>query len=386
VRRSLLAVLPLCVAIFACGSDAGSTVSASGDDAAAPDASPAGDDAAADVASGSDADASETGAARQVLGYYTGEQASYDAITAFHGALTMVSADLYDVQPDGTIAGADGLNVLAHDRAYGLATFVSISNYSSAKGDFDAALGHAALVTHKDAVIAGALAIAAQGFQGINIDFEGIAYSANIADDRAAYTTFMHDLSAKAHSAGLVLVASVPRKAKDDPADTWAYPYDFAALGPDLDYLQLMTYDESGPGWSAPGPVSGLDWTESSAAYAASVVAPGKILLGLPAYGYDWDLTASKPAQSTYVGTSVAWKDIGALVATPGAAAHWDAATSSPYVDYTAADGHKHEAWYEDPQSVAAKAKLVGKYQLGGLSVWALGYEDAAFWGAAKGP
>jgi spore germination protein YaaH len=319
----------------------------------------------------------------KALGYYTGDQGSYDAITAFHTDLNMVSTDVYDVQTDGSLAGSDGLNALAHDKSFGIETFACISNYNNAIGDFDPALGHAALVTNKDTVIANAVKLAGTGFQGINIDFESLAYSANVADDRAAYSAFIHDLSGKLHAAGLKLLISVPAKTADSSTDTWSYPYDFATLAPDVDYLQLMTYDENGPGWSAPGPVSGADWVKTCIAYATSVVPPSKILIGLPAYGYDWDLTASMPASNKYVGTSVNWKNMAALLATAGAVTHWDAASSSPYVDYTAADGHKHEAWYENATSIEAKTKLVTQYALGGLSMWALGEEDASFWTAA---
>jgi len=368
------------------GADAGGASPPAGDDAAT-DAPPGSNDGATSDASGAGGDSAGGGDGGPPhvasLGYYTGDQGSLDAITAFHADLTMVSADLFDVQTSGALAGSDDLGVIAHDGALGLETFACISNYSSSLGDFDPALGHTAMVTNRDAVVANIVQLAGTGFDGINIDFESLAYSANVADDRAAYTAFVHDLSGKLHAAGKKLVLSVASKTSDVATDTWGYPYDYAALAPDVDYLQLMTYDENGPGWSGPGPVSGADWVKSCVAYAVSVVSPSKLLIGLPAYGYDWDLTASTPASNKYVGTSVSWKDLGPVLAAAGATTHWDAASSTPYVDYTAADGHHHEAWYDDPQSIAAKSKLVTQYGLAGLSMWSLGQEDASFWQAA---
>jgi spore germination protein YaaH len=319
-------------------------------------------------------------AVAKVLGYYTGVQASYDAIESFHTSLDIVSADVYDVTANGTIAGSDDLGAIARDQSHGIDTFACVANFNDTLGDFDPALGHAALVTYKDAVITSLLAIARSGYRGINIDFESIAYSANIDDDRAAYSAFIHELALQLHAAGLALMVSVPAKSADSMTDTWSYPYDFAAVGADVDYVQLMTYDENGPGWSPPGPVAGVDWVASSLAYATSVIDPAKILIGLPAYGYDWDVTASTANKS--VGVSVPWTGFAALLAMPGATPHFDVATASPYVDYTASDGHKHEAWYENTASVIAKTQLVGRYHLGGVSMWALGEEDASFWQA----
>ena len=75
-----------------------------------------------------------------------------------------------------------------------------------------------------------------------------------------------------------------------------------------VDVMQLMTYDENGS-WGEPGPSAGLDWVEQSVKYAASMVAPAKISFGIPAYGYDWDLT--DPSNNT----QIVWTAIAPLVA-----------------------------------------------------------------------
>ncbi|MEJ0047805.1 MAG: hypothetical protein WDN04_18055 [Rhodospirillales bacterium] len=77
--------------------------------------------------------------------------------------------------------------------------------------------------------------------------------------ERALYTAFVQRLATVLHAAGRTLVLSVPAKTADDPRDSWAGAYDFAALGGIADVLQVMTYDENGT-WGPPGPVSGLDW------------------------------------------------------------------------------------------------------------------------------
>lgn len=313
------------------------------------------------------------------LGYYTGDQRSYDAIVNHRQWLTMVSADLFTVTSAGKVNGADDLGVAAYAASVGLDAYACVSNYGAS--DFDPALAHAAMVTYKTQVVSQLVTLAGSRWTGINIDFESLAYSTDIHTDRAAYASFVHDLARALHEAGKKLILSVPGKSADRPDDTWAYPYDLAALGADADFLQLMTYDENGPGWSGPGPVAGADWVRSCVAFAAGVAPPSKLLIGLPAYGYQWDLTASSGGNQQ--GAAVDWTGFVALLAAAGAQPHWDTASLSPYLDYTTSDGHEHELWYENADSLEAKTALVTQFGLGGLSMWALGDEDPSFWEAA---
>ncbi|MEN6369874.1 MAG: glycosyl hydrolase family 18 protein [Thermotogota bacterium] len=317
------------------------------------------------------------------LGYYTGDERSFEAVQDFAEYLTIVSADVYAVEFNGTITGADDFGVVAFCKAHGIEVYACVSNYNKDPDvdGFDAELARAAIVTHRDKVIARLVALAASGgYDGVNIDFENLAFSRDIDDDRAAFTTFIHELAADLHALGLKLAISVPGKTEDSIDDDWSYPFDYAALGEDADLLQLMTYDEHGP-WSEPGSVSGADWVEDCVAYAVSVVDPAKLLIGLPAYGYDWDLTDSDPESWTYSATSFSWSGIAALLAQPGAIEGWDAASQSPFVTYIE-HGHWHEAWFENAASLQAKTALVTDYHLAGLSMWSLGQEDAAFWEA----
>ncbi len=321
------------------------------------------------------------------LGYYTGNEQSFGAVEAFAEYLTIVSADVYTVQFDGAITGQDGFGVVAFCKARGIEVYACVSNYNGDPDvdDFDAALAHAAIVTHRDAVIANLVALAQAGaYDGVNVDFENLAYSSDIADDRAAFTAFIYELAAQLHALGLKLAISVPGKTDDSRDNDWAYPFDYAALGQDADLIQLMTYDEHGP-WSDPGPVSGLDWVEPCIAYAVSLVDPAKLLIGLPAYGYDWDLTGSSPDRGEYSVEAFSWSGIAALLEQPGGTEGWDTASRSLYVTYIEG-GHQHEAWYENAASLRAKMALIAEYNLAGLSMWSLGQEDEAFWEALTSP
>lgn len=296
------------------------------------------------------------------LGYYAGDPDDY----ASH--VNTLSADLFAVTTSGAVTGSLPAPVLAADQKAGIRTFACVSNYGTT--DFDPALAHSALTANADTVIGNLAALAtANGLAGINLDFEAVDPA-----DRDAYSAFVQALAARLHGAGLQLILSVPAKTSDDPNDAWGWPYDYAAISQSADLLQLMTYDEHGP-WGAPGAVAGLDWMGQCVAFALTQAPPSKLLIGLPAYGYDWNLTVK-------TGTSFTWKDIPGLIAQSGATPAWDAATASASLTYTASDGSAHVAWFETAQGLAAKAQLVAASHLAGLSVWKLGDEDAAFWSA----
>lgn len=311
-----------------------------------------------------------------VLGYYAGylAEAGYASVIAYTSYLSAVSADVFTVTPAGTIAGSAPGQLLSFAKDNDIHTYACIANYG--EDDFDPALAHGAIVTHKALMTANMVNLVQNGgWEGINVDFEGL-YPA----DRAAFSAFIHDLAAALHGKGLKLAISVPAKSSDDAGDDWSWPFDYAALGADADLIQLMTYDQHGP-WSDPGPVAGFDWMESCVQYAVSAIEPAKLLIGLPAYGYDWNL-ADREQDSDF-----AWKDVPAILARTGAIPAWDDRTKSARIAYTnsigTADGAAHVAWYETPAGIAAKSALVTKYDLAGLSMWVLGNEDLSFWQAA---
>ncbi len=315
-----------------------------------------------------------------ILAYYTGDETSLASLKRSSSHLDMLSIDVFNVQDDGTIARGNDLGAADYAVQHDIQVYACVSNYRGEPlWDFDPALARAAILDHKAVFIDQLLDLARDPhYAGINIDLESIAFSDDIESDRAAFTAFIDELSERLHALGKQLIISVPAKAADSPDDDWAYPYDLAALGKAADYLQLMTYDQHGP-WGEPGPVSALDWVEDCTAYAASLVDPAKLLIGLPAYAYDWDTTDLHAE----VG-ELKWTDIPALLAKPGAQVERDETANSPYLTYTE-NGHEHVVWYEDSESISAKSRLVSRYKLGGLSVWALGQEDESFWQAAAG-
>jgi spore germination protein YaaH len=306
-------------------------------------------------------------AAPAQMAYYEGS-GSNTALQAEEGVLNIVAADLFGINAAGAISGKIPANVTAAASANHIALYAVISNYAG--NGFKPKIATAILTpgAAQNAAIANMLTIASTT-AGINLDFEAVPHK-----ERALYTAFAQRLATALHAAGRKLVLSIPATTADLPKDSWTGAYDYAALGGIADTLQVMTYDENGP-WGAPGPVAGLDWVTACLTYSKSVVPLTRISLGMPAYGYDWNLTAG-------TGTTVNWNQIPALLTKTGATPQWNAATASPWFSYTASNGASHVVWYENAQSIQLKASLAASSNVASVSVWALGLDDPTYWAA----
>ena len=305
-----------------------------------------------------------SGSSRVFLGYWAkwgADQSPNASLTANLNRIDLYSPYWYTLRSDGTLSSRESghatLTSMVH--AKGRKVIPLINKTTSNTPLLDPA-------TRRKAVASIYQMLVANGFDGVNIDFEGMPPST-----RAGVTAFMRELSAKLRSAGLLVTMAVPAKwSANDSINSFAACFDFGALGQVVDYLVIMTYDQHA-GWSGPGPVAGADWTEKVIRYATTVVPARKILLGLAGYGYDWSASGGI--------TEVNAARAPALAASYGAPIVWDNTAQAPHFTYWRS-GTRHDVWYENSYSIEFKIAQVRRYNLGGVALWALGMEDARFW------
>lgn len=198
------------------------------------------------------------------------------------------------------------------------------------------------------------------GYYGVNLDFEYVYQF-----DRELYNRFVTRLADRLHYLGYVLVTALAPKYSDSQTGLLYTAHDYAHHGAAADYVVLMTY-EWGYLYGPPMAVAPVNMVRRVLDYAVSVIPSGKILMGVPNYGYDWTLpyvqgTSARPL--TNAGAV-------ALAGSTRSAIYFDEDAKSPFFRYTDAEGRRHEVWFEDARSLKEKYALIDEYGLGGVSFW----------------
>lgn len=211
--------------------------------------------------------------------------------------------------------------------------------------------------------------VQANHYAGIDIDFEQLQ-----AGDRQALTTFCERLAHGLHAHGKVLSVALFAKTSNAGNSPTNAAQDYHAIGRVADQVRLMGYDYH---WatSPPGPVAPVSWLRDVLNYARTQIPPGKVVLGVPLYGYDW---------SGGFGTGVSWLDALRLSRQYHAQVHYDAKAQAPWFTYTDAAGHAHTVWFENAESSRAKFEIAHGAGIGGVYLWMFGYEDTRTWPAVQ--
>ncbi|CAI5747397.1 unnamed protein product [Peronospora destructor] len=117
-------------------------------------------------------------------------------------------------------------------------------------------------------------------------------------------------------------------------------------------------------------------------------IAPDKLVLGVPWYGYRYQCLeregeATDDASSCQirpvpffgapcsdaVGRQIDYGDIRLLVKSHGLVERWDVLTQTPFVSYSL-DGRRSQIWFDNLQSLKAKYALVRELGLRGVGMW----------------
>jgi spore germination protein len=311
-----------------------------------------------------------------VVGYYTvnypGDKSSYDVLDSYSHSLTAIAPFAYSVDRAGNVAGehfSDAMKISSSRGLSNLALVHNLNGRSFNQSDIHSMLNSKA--ARERAVRDIYDLMRTNGYDGVNIDFENVP-----PGDRGVLTQFMKELRAKLGPAGYKVTMSVPAKYKDSPSSAWIGAFDYYALGKICDQIMLMTYDQHTSGTAA-GPVASVQWVEKVIKYAMTQMPKKKILVGIAAYGYDWNMSTNRAKAVSY---SQAIK----TASRNGKKISWDNASQSPYFRYKSGNVTR-EVWFESADSMRAKLKLVKKYDLGGIAIWRLGQEDRAYWEVIQG-
>ncbi len=286
--------------------------------------------------------------------------------------LTYISPFSYQAKADGTLTPINDAAILTESKQHRIAPLLVVTNFAS--GNFDTELVDT-IVTDtalQDKLIGSITAVLKEkGYYGVNVDFERIS-----PENKENYNNFLRRLVAALHPMGYVVSTALAPKSSDVQTGAWHGAHDYKAHGEIMDFVIIMTYEW---GWSGGPPyaVAPVDLVEDVIRYAVSVIPSRKIMMGMPLYGYDWQLPFMPHGKWA---RRISPQDALRIAAERGAEIRFDAQTASPTFKYYDDNNNQHEIWFEDARSVRAKLLLVNKYDLRGVSYWLLGVSFPQNW------
>ncbi len=214
-------------------------------------------------------------------------------------------------------------------------------------------------------------------FDGIDVDWE-YPDQEHAEDFTALMAEFRRQMDAV--RPGLILSIASGAGRKEIEAVDWR------RVSQSVDQIGVMTYDYNGP-WShttgllAPLRATNLQAETASATirgYLDAGVPPGKLLLGIPFYAYEWNSVDSGTTHGlgqngTPVRGNLNQSSAEALLAmSHSAAVYRDPVSQAPWIF----DGEEFLT-FEDPVSLHEKMNFVHEKQLGGVMIWELSGDAA---------
>ncbi|MER3498978.1 MAG: glycosyl transferase family 2 [Chitinophagaceae bacterium] len=198
--------------------------------------------------------------------------------------------------------------------------------------------------------------------QGINIDFEELKEKSD-----EAFVNFQRELYEKLKAKNLLVTQDVIPFNED---------YDYKSLSKYNDYIFIMAYDEFSGG-TKPGPIAEQKWIEAAVDDALKKIPSEKIILGLAAFGYDWQVEEEPDANNvdnlTYDNALARSKEYQARI-------DFDDDTYNLHFSYADDEGLPHEVYFTDAATTFNAMRFANESQLAGVALWRLGSEDDRVW------
>ena len=248
------------------------------------------------------------------------------------------------------------------------------------------------LASHIDAIFQ---MLEKNNFSGVDIDYEG----KDVAD-RDFFTAFLESLRQKLEPSGKKIGCTIEARTRDNPPSGWtgtqamSFANDFSALNRTCDSVRIMAYDQifqtnggqknfENPDETPAAPNADIHWVEEVMRYALRFISPDKLVMGVPTYGWEFNLTKISLGYRYARVKSVSY---------PEAMEKSDKNNSpierssdgEPFFTYQAPDG-KHLVIFSDAEAVREKITLAKNLGIKSISLFKLdGASDPQLFSAIK--
>jgi chitinase len=330
-------------------------------------------------------------------GYYPGwEQGGMPATSIDFTALSHVIHFSLVPNSDGTLNSSDNgitpantADIISHGHAAGVKVLICVGGASTETYFQGATSNHLAGFINNLTNF-----MASGGYDGIDIDWEPLP-----ASDAQLYTNLVNGLRNALNTFPQHKLLTAAAGAYPPYGDPAAAEYMmFASLQNQFDQINVMTYDLSGPypGWvtwfnspiydggyrfpSTGGLVPSINGAVSN--FLSGGVAPGKIGIGIPFYGYIWSGGSGTstggvtlPRQSWTTAPTVSTPTYTEIIATDYQANlyRWDTNAQAAYLSISnSTPANDMFISYEDARACQAKVSYARNHGLGGVMIWEL--------------
>lgn len=222
------------------------------------------------------------------------------------------------------------------------------------------------------------------GFSDLNLDVEYLDVASEEA--RMHFTQFVKEIKTdlKSKNLGTLSIDVSPT------AFIKNYLVNPTEISKYVDSIVIMGYDYHFQGSYVTGPVAPLFGASNISEFdiqvavekALKIFPSQKIILGVPLYGYEWETLDPGPRSSVIPGTGLTASSqrVQKLLDTCATcSAQFDSVALEKYVIYKDTETNSyHQIFYPDQEIMSDKIKFAEKYNLRGIALWALGYEDAS--------
>jgi len=204
-----------------------------------------------------------------------------------------------------------------------------------------------------------------KNLNGINLDFEYVGDPSPKV--RTAFTRFVTNLRTelKRQTLNSTLTICTYVHSASNPK-----LFEVEELTPYVDSFIIMGYDFHTPN-GGPGPIAPMEGElgiiGSLQSYLEKVPSE-KLILAVPYYGYDWDIT------NNGTNKTIPYAELADI--TKGKSIEWDDITQTPMYRYTDEETSASRiVHFENPRSLGIKFDYVNRKNLKGVGIWALGYD-----------
>ena len=223
------------------------------------------------------------------------------------------------------------------------------------------------------------------GIKDLNLNFENYyLVEENIALKFTEFVTFLKKKMRNDFAGGEIVVTAMADSVINQRITH------IPSIAKVADKIFIMAYDFHIKPEASSGPVSPMGGAGLHAGYDIRTMIkdflayapPQKLIMGVPYYGFNWETEPNNnkedmPKEDSVYSITQTYAQIMANIENDGIETLLDEPGQVPYYKYTDPESNsERKVFFENEKSLRVKYKIVKEFDLAGIGIWALGYDE----------